>query len=408
MQFDREKLLEKVLLTPAQGYALYIEQKPTAGPAAEKPADPSCLEIYHGETYPGSGIPIGPDTNFRMASVTKQFVARGIMRLIEKGVSLPLSTAGCFGYETALAEIFPDLPSYLQGITIRQLLNHISGVHEYDDMDESLVTGDPAYSRGQAQEAYAAYQASLAAYEAASASGSAVASARLSLDPQHFNGRQVRDPDVLAFLRSEPGLYPEAGTYRYSNSGYVLLGLIIETLSGEPIEDFLRREVLLSFGMQHSYINREGESVIPNRVFGSAWIPTTPTDSTTAAECGCLVFRDQGRTTATIGDGALYSNITDLKTYLDWLIQSDLAATYDVKTPVEPSLWYSKGMRIIDVPSPSGDPDRDAHIYYHTGGTTGTHSLIGVVPERDLRFAFMSNMDEIDASLMLGAIRALL
>nr|MCR4712015.1 beta-lactamase family protein [Clostridia bacterium] len=383
-----------------------------------------CLEIYHGETYPGSGIPIGPDTNFRMASVTKQFVARGIMRLIEKGVSLPLSTAGCFGYETALAEIFPDLPSYLQPITIRQLLNHISGVHEYDDMDESLVTGDPAYSRGQAQEAYAAYQANLAAYEAASASGSAVASARLSLDPQHFNGRQVRDPDVLAFLKKEPGLYPEAGTYRYSNSGYVLLGLIIETLSGEPIEDFLRREVLLPFGMQHSYINREGESVIPNRVFGSAWIPE-PSAAETTAEAGMtaeeerpanasatsrgrLVFRDQGRTTATIGDGALYSNITDLKTYLDWLIQSDLAATYDVKTPVEPGVWYCKGMRVIDVPASSMDSVDDAHIYYHSGGTTGTHTLIGVVPERDLRFAFMSNMDEIDASLMLEAIRDLL
>ena len=59
MQFDHEKLLEKVLLTPAQGYALYIEQKPTAGPAAEKPTDPNRLEIYHGETYPGSGMPIG-------------------------------------------------------------------------------------------------------------------------------------------------------------------------------------------------------------------------------------------------------------------------------------------------------------------------------------------------------------
>jgi len=175
-------------------------------------------------------IPITPATNFRLASMTKQFTARAIEILAERG-QLSLDDRA-----------FRDL-------TIRQLLTHTSGLIDYED----LITGT----------------------------------------------EQVSDHDVLHLLEQTNRTYfPPGSEYRYSNGGYVLLGLLIERVSGVPLETFFHDEIFAPLGMNGTVL---GTANVANRAFGYTF------------EDGRWIRRDQSPTSATRGDGGIYSSIDDLQ-----------------------------------------------------------------------------------------------
>src|SRR5436190_18300405 len=75
---------------------------------------------------------INPQTNFRLASVTKQFTAMAIMLLVHDGK---------LRYDERLTDIFPDFPSYGNAITIRHLLNHTSGLPDYEELMDKASVG---------------------------------------------------------------------------------------------------------------------------------------------------------------------------------------------------------------------------------------------------------------------------
>ena len=313
----KELLLKYVTSTPLQGYALYYEE------------DGQVLEAYNGFRKVGEPAKIDADSNFRMASVTKQFIGHGVRALIENGK---------LSYETTLDQLYTDLPEYMQKLTIEQLLNHVTGLRDYDGDENTL----------------------------------------------HMD-RQLVDPDVLEFLCAQKDGYFTPGTqYKYSNSAYVLLGLIIEKLSGKCIEDYMRETVFRPFGMENTEINRQGVTDIKNRVYG------------TKLEGDHLVLHDQGHTSATIGDGAVYSNVTDLKIYLDKLASMDLEKIYDRRSMADDGIQYSKGIRISKYDGFT--------MWHHTGGTCGTHNFVGIIPEKKIKVIFLSNIDAIDASLVRKSI----
>jgi len=173
-----------------------------------------------------NGIPVTPSTNFRLASMTKQFIARAIEIL---GV--------------------PHGEPVFRDITVRQLLSHTSGLIDYED----LITGDA----------------------------------------------QLSDHDVLRLLEQTDRTYfPPGSQYRYSNGGYVLLGLLIERVSGVPLEQFLHDEIFAPLGMSGTVL---GTRSVTNRAYGYTF------------ENGCWVRRDQSPTSATRGDGGIYSSIDDMQ-----------------------------------------------------------------------------------------------
>jgi len=88
----------------------------------------------YGVTDLRSRQPIGPETNFRLASLTKQFTAMAIMLLVHDGK---------LKYGDHLTDVFPDFPAYGRAITIRQLLNHTSGLLDYEDILEKQYPGIP-------------------------------------------------------------------------------------------------------------------------------------------------------------------------------------------------------------------------------------------------------------------------
>lgn len=182
--------------------------------------------------------------NFRLASVTKQFTAMCILQLVE---------AGKLQYETTLAEIFPEFPAYGRAITLRHLLQHTSGLIDYEDVIPDSIT------------------------------------------------RQVSDNDVLALMRAQDSTYFAPGTkYRYSNSGYAVLAMIVEKLSGQSFATYLREHIFAPLGMANTVAYENGISEVPQRAMGYRM------------EEEQIVFSDQSQTSAVLGDGGIYSSVEDL------------------------------------------------------------------------------------------------
>jgi len=194
---------------------------------------------------------IGAATNFRLASCTKQFTAMAIMLLVHDGK---------LAYSTRITDVFPDFPAYGKSITIRNLLNHTSGLLDYED----LMTQPPPNTPPDKQ-------------------------------------AQIHDAGVLKLLEQQATTkFPPGTKWEYSNSGYVLLGLIVAKVSGQPFPQFLHDRIFAPLGMDHTVAFVKGKNTVPNRAFGysrqgSSWQET-----------------DQDSTSATLGDGGVYSSLNDL------------------------------------------------------------------------------------------------
>lgn len=148
-------------------------------------------------------IPNDVDTKFPTASAGKAFVAVGILQLIERGM---------LGLDSTIGELLDiDLKSIDSGITVRQLLNHTSGVPDY--FDESVMND---YSE-------------------------------LWRDYPNYKIRTCAD--LIPLFIDKPMMYPKGERFQYNNTGYVVLGLIIERLSGLPFDEYLRISVFEPCGM---------------------------------------------------------------------------------------------------------------------------------------------------------------
>jgi CubicO group peptidase (beta-lactamase class C family) len=219
--------------------ALLIAMSLTANAAATAPVNPGAIdELFHEFNQPntpgasvlvmqdgkvlfhkGYGfadlekhIPCTPDTDFRLASVSKQFTAMAVLLLLEQH-KLKL--------DETLLDFFPEFPAYGRQITVRQLLTHCSGLLDYED-----------------------------------------------LIPE---GTQipVLDRDVLRLLmRQDKTSFPPGTKYHYSNSAYSLLALIVEVRSGNTFAHFLKQNIFAPLHMDSTLAYEQGSSVIPHRAYG--------------------------------------------------------------------------------------------------------------------------------------------
>lgn len=213
-------------------------------------------------------------TNFRLASVTKQFTAAAVMLLVREGK---------LSYEDTLTSVFPGYPEYGRTITIRHLLNHTSGLPDYEDL---MPTADPALPVEKAQ---------------------------------------IRDAGVLELLKKqEKGKFVPGSKWAYSNSGYVVLGLVIEKISGRPFPDFLRERVFEPLGMEGTMAYVRGANEVPNRAFGHS------------REAGAWRETDQSPTSATLGDGGIYSSLADLLKWDEALRRHTLLSEAEMRPALTP------------------------------------------------------------------------
>src|SRR5438094_343101 len=159
-------------------------------------------------------IPCATNTNFWLASVTKQFTAMALLILAEQGK---------LSLEDHLPKFFPEFPAFGKTISLDHLLTHTSGLADYEDhiLDGTTIP--------------------------------------------------LSDRDVLFILRQQSKTdFPPGSQFHYSNSAYALLALIVEKVSGKTFPAFLQENIFDPLGMTNSIAYVAGRSCVPNRAFGYA------------------------------------------------------------------------------------------------------------------------------------------
>jgi CubicO group peptidase (beta-lactamase class C family) len=260
-----------------------------------------------------------PQTNYRLASVTKQFTAAAILHLAKDG-KLTL--------DDRVRQWLPSLPVANDAITIRHLLTHTSGLIDYEDVMPPDTT------------------------------------------------EQILDAGVLRLLETHSQTYFAPGTsYRYSNSGYALLALIVERASGMPFAAYLHERIFAPLGMDATVAYERGISQVLHRAYGHTLVD------------GKWMQTDQSTTSAVLGDGGIYSSIDDLAKWDAALYDELYAPAFVPATKTDdPNVQYGFGWRISE--------HRGQRMLWHSGETRGFRNVILRFPEKRLTVVLLTNRNE--------------
>lgn len=286
-------------------------------------------------------------TNFRLASCTKQFTAMAIMLLVHDGR---------LHYEDHLTDVFPDFPDYGKSITIRNLLNHTSGLLDYEDLMEKPSASTPAE-----------------------------------------NIPQIKDAGVLAILkRQRTTKFPPGTKWDYSNSGYAVLAMVVQKVSGQPFGDFLHDRIFLPLKMTGTVAYEKGKNSVSNRAYGHT------------RENGAWHGLDQSSTSAVLGDGGVYSSLTDLAKWDQALANHALLSEAEMRPAITP-VKGSDG----SVHEPDGTPAAYGFGWFlnsytghprmwHYGETVGFRTTIQRFVDDNLTIIILCNRDDqVPANLAL-------
>ena len=260
-------------------------------------------------------------TNFRLASLTKQFTAYGILLLGEQNQLSRSDTIGRF-FSEQFREKCPFVSNH---ITIQHLLDHSSGLMDYEEND--LTDHD-----------------------------------------------QWSDADVLESISNQT-LFPPGSQYRYSNTGYILLGLILENVSSKRLDQFFDQYIFQPFKMTTSILYDLNKPIIPDRALGYIKNVTT----------GNCELSDQSSTSATCGDGGIYMSLHD---YFQWYRHSQPLPTispFPIEQSTSSRYFYHFGWFLSD---------STGEIRLHTGNSCGfTHQVFRIDDEqRKILVLYLTNL----------------
>jgi len=277
------------------------------------------LEDYHGYSNPATGDSITPSTTFHLASVSKTFTGMAIMRLWEEN-KLKL--------DDSLQVFFPEFP--YQGITVRMLLSHRSGLPNY----VYFMTQDPVWRR-----------------------------------------KIATNNDMLQYMiDKKPALYgyPNRG-FHYCNTNFALLALIVEKVSGQPFPEYMKNTIFTPLGMTHTFIFSKEDSADYHPSFqpNNRPIPLESIDCIYGDKNVYSTVRDMY-----LWDQALYSNrIVSQSTY------EEATKPYSLERPSIHN--YGLGWRLMMLP--------DSKIVYHNGWWHGNNTVFTRLVKDTATIIILSN-----------------
>ena len=277
-----------------------------------------------------NGLPVSTDSIFHLGSVGKQFTAMGIMMLAEQGL---------LDYDTSIGSYLPELERMGDGVTIRQLLHHTSGIMGYDDSDEI--------------------------YDALVASSDA-----------------PTNNDLLNVLAKQSDMLAEPGEeFNYSNTGYDILGALIERLSGQTYPVFMQERIFQPLGMVHTFAVPDAQRMNGEDVAKSYYF-----------ENGQPVAYEPDILDGLNGSGSIYSTLGDLYLY-DQALYTDTLVNQETLTEAYVSGVLNNGQKTdygfaLDLGEYAGET-----YVGHSGAWLGFESYYLRFPERNLSVVVLLNFD---------------
>ena len=266
-------------------------------------------------------VPVSATSDFRLASLTKQFTATAILTLAKDGE---------LSLEDPITDRLVGMRDFAAPIRIKHLLNHTSGIWDYEDFVPD------------------------------------------SMPPVH-------DADVPGLVARAESLYFAPGSkYAYSNSGYALLALTVEKASGKPFATYLHDRIFAPLGMTGTVAHVEGVDTVPDRAYGSS------------QQDGKWVRTDQSNTSAVLGDGGVYTNVTDLSKWIRALMTDPLPGA-DLQQRAWTPATLTDGTA-----GPYGmgwfvDTDRGLRRLSHHGETRGFTNAFLMYPDREVAVIVLTN-----------------
>jgi len=265
-------------------------------------------------------IPNSPTTKFRLGSITKQFTAALILLLEEQG-KLKITDL--------INKYLPDIPSSWSDITILNLLTHTSGIPNYTSFPDfvSMTTS-------------------------------------------------MKTPEQLIELfRNKPLDYQPGASYAYNNSGYVLLGYLIEIISGQSYQDFVVNTIFKPLAMDNSGYDSH-TTIILQRASGYAINPAG--------------FRNADYLDMSIpyAAGSLYSTTQDLRKWVEGLFGGKILSSQSLKKMITP-FTNDYGLGVIM------QPVDGCNTIMHGGGINGFSTMMLYSPEDKLMVIVLANLNGI-------------
>jgi CubicO group peptidase (beta-lactamase class C family) len=262
-------------------------------------------------------IPNSPATKFRLGSITKQFTAASILLLQERGK---------LSIDDPVSKYMPDAPAAWSKITIYNVLTHTSGIPSF--------TGFPDY--------------------------------------RTTEWKDTTPAELVARFRDKPLDFEPGTKFNYSNSGYVLLGYLIEKVSGQAYADFLQQNIFTPLGMQDTGIDSNA-AILPQRAQGYRRSPRG--------------IEHDGYISMTIpfSAGALYSTTGDLLKWEQGLFGGKVLKPESLaKMTTSFKDGYGCGLFIRDI---------DGHkLITHGGGIEGFNTSLNYYPNDKLIVIVLGNL----------------
>jgi CubicO group peptidase (beta-lactamase class C family) len=267
-----------------------------------------------------------PETNFYMASVSKQFTGYCIVLLAKQGkVKL--------GEDIRI--YLPWIPNYGDKITVRNLLNHTSGIR--DDLDLATISGLNRFG-------------------------------------------MVTQMHALSLIKSQRSLnFTPGKQHQYSNSNFVLLAEIVKTVSGQSFSSFADSAIFKPLGMNHTFFPEDYTKLISNRANSYSKVNNT-------------TFTNNFQNVYTQGDGGLFSNIIDMQKWVSNFFNPKVGdhtnieqLTHKGKLNNGNDIFYALGVNVTTLKGWSR--------YQHSGGMAGYRNYVAIYPDLKLGIIVFGNVN---------------
>jgi len=276
-------------------------------------------------------VAITPQTVFEPGSITKQFTAAAVLLLAQQGK---------LSLDDPARKYIPELPDYGAPITIRQLLNHTSGLRDWGNV--AAIGGWPRTTR------------------------------------------EYTHAHVLEIIGRQKSLnYPPGAEYSYTNSGFNLLAILVGRVANRPLPEFTREQIFMPLGMASTEWRDDFRRIVPNRAI--------------AYSSNSGVFRQDMPFEDVFGNGGLLTTVGDLlrwnqnfttmkvggRSFFD--SQHERGRLNDGRT-----IAYAAGLMVLHWKG------RDE--VSHSGSTAGYSAWLGRYPDQKLSVAVLCNLAGVNAT----------